>query len=198
MYALNRPPVRLRRRTVRVPIHHIQGQMSDSQPTLRLAQTPADYEAFGQVCRQYVDWCRGRYRDTPWIMEEVFGYQSLDDELKVLAQKYGPPNGRTLLAFVGDQVVAAGAYRRLSDTTCELKRLYVTDAARGLGLGRKLSDAIMAQAKQDGFSLMQLDTGDRLAEAIAMYESMGFSRIPPYQQYPERLMPHLVFMERPL
>jgi hypothetical protein len=45
---------------------------------------------------------------------------------------------------------------------------------------------------------MQLDTGNRLEEAISMYASMGFSHIPPYQEYPERLMPYLVFMEKPI
>jgi hypothetical protein len=45
---------------------------------------------------------------------------------------------------------------------------------------------------------MQLDTGDRLVEAISMYESMGFNQIEPYQDYPATLMPYLVFMEKPL
>jgi len=99
-----------------------QGPMSDSKCTIRLANTTTDYEAFGRVCRSYVDWCRERYRDMPWFVEEVFGYQSLDDELKVLAVKYGQPNGRTMVVTLGDQIVAGGAYRHLSDTVCELKR----------------------------------------------------------------------------
>jgi len=172
--------------------------MSDTSSTIRLAESSEDYEAFGRVCRQYVDWCRDRYGDMPWFVEEVFGYQSLDEELKVLAIKYGPPNGRTMVVSLGDQIVAGGAYRRRSDTVCELKRLYVIDSARGLGLGRKLSNALIALAQQDGYGLMQLDTGNRLEEAISMYASMGFSHIPPYQEYPEKLMPYLVFMEKPL
>ncbi|MDZ4321962.1 MAG: hypothetical protein U1A07_24550, partial [Phenylobacterium sp.] len=65
--------------------------MSDTLFPIRLADSGADYEGFGGVCRLYVDWCRERYRDMPWFVEEVFGYQSLDDELKVLALKYGQP-----------------------------------------------------------------------------------------------------------
>ena len=172
--------------------------MGDTDAAIRLAETPEDFEAFGQVCRQYVDWCRERYGDMPWFVEEVFGYQSLDEELKVLAVKYGPPDGRTMVVSLGDQIVAGGAYRRLSDTVCELKRLYVTDSARGLGLGRKLSSALIARSREDGYEVMRLDTGNRLEEAISMYASMGFSHIRPYQDYPERLMPYLVFMEKPL
>ncbi len=150
------------------------------------------------MCVAYVDWCRNRYADMPWFVEEVFGHQSLDDELKILASKYGHPAGRTLLAIMGDRVVAGGAYRRLSDDICELKRLYVTDEARGHGLGRRLSQGLIAAARADGYARMQLDTADRLTEAIAMYASMGFARIPPYQAYPEHLMPYLIFMERAL
>ena len=167
-------------------------------PTLAWAQTPDDFEAFGTICRAYVEWCRERYLDMPWFVEEVFGYQALEEELKGLTQKYGQPAGRTMLARGEDGVVAGGVYRRLTDTVCELKRLYITDGVRGSGLGRKLSDALMSAAVADGYSKMQLDTGNRLTEAISMYESMGFKHIKPYQEYPERLMPYLVFMEKPL
>ena len=170
----------------------------ETAPTLRFAASASDYEAFGQLCRAYVDWCRGRYADMPWFFEAVFGHQGLEEELQILPQKYGPPSGRTLLALRGGVVVAAGAWRRWSDTVCELKRLYVTDAARGLGLGRRLTDALAASARADGFATMQLDTADRFAEAIALYESMGFAHVPPYQAYPDRLTPHLVFMARDL
>lgn len=168
------------------------------KPRLIAATTADDFEAFGTVCRAYVEWCRERYDDMPWFVEEVFGYQSLEDELKVLKLKCDQPNGRTIIAVTTDGVVAGGAYRRLSGTVCELNRLYVTDKARGHGLGRKLSDALLSAAKSDEYIIMQSDTGNRLTEAISMYESMGFNHIALYQEYPERLMPYLVFMERAL
>lgn len=171
---------------------------SKDAPVIRFAETAADYDAFGEVCRAYVDWCRERYRDMPWFVEEVFGHQSFDEELKALAAKYGPPAGRTLIAVADGKVVAGGAHHAMSDGICELKRLYVTDAARGLGLGRKLSNALIASARADGFNLIRLDTAHLLTEAIAMYDSMGFSRIAPYRDYPAHLAPYLVFMERPL
>jgi GNAT superfamily N-acetyltransferase len=169
-----------------------------NEPTVFPATTPEDFEAFGSVCRAYVEWCRERYSDMPWFVEEVFGYQALEDELKGLAQKYGQPAGRTMLAVGKHGVVAGGAYRRLSDTECELKRLYVTNEARGFGLGRKLSYALIRAATSDGYITMQLDTGNRLTEAISMYQSMGFDHIAPYHEYPKRLMPYLVFMEKSL
>jgi GNAT superfamily N-acetyltransferase len=171
-------------------------QVHPNELTVVAAVTVEDFAAFAGVCRAYVEWCRERYQDMPWFVEEVFGYQALDEELNGLAEKYGPPVGRTMLAFGEGGVVAGGAYRRLSDTDCELKRLFVTDGARGYGLGRKLSDALIGAAIADGYATMKLDTGNRLTEAISMYESMGFVHIEPYHEYPEQLMPYLVFMER--
>lgn len=166
--------------------------------TIREAVTPEDYAAFGRLCRDYVGWARIRYQDVPWLVEEVFGYQSFDDELKVLHIKYGPPKGRTWLVESDGTIVAGGAYHRLSDGVCELKRLYVSDAARGGGVGRKLTQALIEAAQADGFTLMRLDTGNLLHEAIAMYRSMGFAECPPYLTYPDRFMPYLVFMEKGL
>lgn len=162
------------------------------------ARSPADFAGFGQVCRAYVDWCRARYREMPWFVEEVFGYQSLDEELKILADKYGPPNGRTMIARIDGEIVAGGAYKRLSADVCELKRLFVGEGARGLGLGRILLERLIASAKADGFAAVRLDTGNLMQEAIAMYKAAGFETIAPYLAYPERLMPYLIFMEKRL
>ena len=166
--------------------------------TVRVAESAEDYAAFGELCRAYVGWCRQRYEDVPWLVEEVFGYQSFEAELGELAAKYGPPKGKTLLAVRDGEVLAGGAYHRLADGICELKRLYVSDAARGHGVGRQLSEALMVDAKAEGFSLMRLDTGNLLTEAISMYHRMGFYDIPPYLDYPARFLPYLVFMERRL
>ena len=53
-------------------------------------------------------------------------------------------------------------------------------------------------ARDVGFRLMRLDTGNLLTEAIGMYKSIGFRVCAPYHQYPQALMPYLVFMEMPL
>ncbi len=165
---------------------------------IREAVSSADYEAYAALCRDYVDWCRARYAHDQWFVNEVFGYQSIDEELKDLSLKYGPSKGRTMLAEQDGVIVGGGAYRRTSDTICEMKRLYVAASATGQRLGRRLAVALIEKAKDDGFGLMQLDTGNLLKEAIAMYETLGFKKIAPYNIYPEKLMPYLVFMEKAL
>lgn len=165
---------------------------------IRQASSPADYAAFGALIREYVDWCRERYRDDPWLVEMAFGYQSLDRELEQLPTAYGPPNGRTLLAVDGEEVQGAVAYRRLTDEICEMKRMFVPNRFQGRGLGRRLCEALISTAQADGFSLMRLDTSRDMAEAIGLYRSAGFVPCAPYVDYPERLKPMILFMERPL
>lgn len=166
--------------------------------TISLAITQEDYRAFEGLIREYVEWLRIRYQDQVWFVEKVLGHQSLDAGLKTLAIKYGMPHGKTLLAAKDGQVVGCCAYQVLPDGTCEMKRLFVPDRFRGHGTGRQLCEAIISLAKQDGFTLMRLDSGNLLTEAIAMYQSFGFRFCPPYRDYPADLLQYLVFMELPL
>ncbi len=165
---------------------------------IRPAETPDDYRAFAGLCRDYIAWARQRYATLPWLMEEVFGHQSFEDEQRELPLKYGPPKGKTLLAELDGQVVAGGAWHRLEDGVCELKRIFVSEAARGHGLGRRLTEALMDDARAEGFTVARLDTGNLLHEAISLYHALGFTDRSPYLDYPERFLPHLTFMERPL
>ena len=162
------------------------------------ATTASDYGAFAGLIREYVEWSRARYPELAWFMDQAFSHQSLDSELEALSVCYGPPNGKTLLARRDGQICGCGAYRRLSDGICEMKRLYVPERFRGQGTGRRLCQAINASARDAGFRLMRLDTGNFLTEAIGMYQSIGFRVCAPYHQYPDHLMPYLVFMQMPL
>ncbi|OAT13840.1 acetyltransferase [Blastomyces gilchristii SLH14081] len=65
---------------------------------------------------------------------------------------------------------------------CELKRLYVTPAARGLGVGKALVNAMLAVARQIGYEEVRLDTLPDMREAIAMYRGMGFGVVEKYYE----------------
>jgi ribosomal protein S18 acetylase RimI-like enzyme len=171
---------------------------ADMTDVIFTATTATDYVAFSELVREYVEWCRGRYYNDAWFIDQVFNHQSLDRELQALTAIYGPPKGRTLLATRDGQICGGVAYHRLSDGICEMKRLFVPSRFQGQGTGRRLCEAAVASAKDDGFQLMRLDTANLMTEAIAMYQSIGFRHCAPYQDYPEKLMPFLVFMEMPL
>jgi ribosomal protein S18 acetylase RimI-like enzyme len=157
-----------------------------------------DYAAFAELVREYADWCRSRYREDSWFVDQALSHQSLDRELETLPAAYGAPKGKAFLARRGEEIVGCCAYRRLSDSICEMKRLFVPDRSRGHGTGRRLCETVITDARAQGFELMQLDTANLLTEAIALYESIGFRRCPPYNDYPEKLMAYMVFMELPL
>ena len=114
------------------------------------------------------------------------GYQDFAAELASLPGKYAPPRGALLLARGADATPLGCVALRALDVAgcCEMKRLYVSPEARGLGLGRALIAAISAEAVRLGYRDMRLDTLPSMTEAIALYEQTGFVPIAPYYDTP--------------
>ena len=125
-----------------------------------------------------------RLEDTRALLAEYwrsFGFnpcfQGFDRELATLPGAYAPPRG-TLLLVPGEGCVAV---RPLDAETAEMKRLYLRPQARGKGLGRALALGAVAHARELGFARIVLDTlPEQMAEAVALYRSMGFREGAPY------------------
>ena len=112
-------------------------------------------------------------------------FQNFDQELANLPGDYAPPSGRLLLAHVGGKVAGCIALRRQGEGICEMKRLYLRPNFRRKGFGGLMVEAILAEAKQIGYSSMRLDTlPGRMDKAISLYRSLGFKEIPPYYDNP--------------
>ena len=94
-----------------------------------------------------------------------------------------PGRGAFLVATVDGEVVGCGAVRRLNDADAEIKRMYVTPSSRGHGTGRALLAALEGEARSLGATRLVLETGERLLEAVALYERAGFTVIPPFNEY---------------
>jgi len=113
-------------------------------------------------------------------------YQDFEAEIAAMPGKYAPPAGALLLAR-GDDGAALGCVglRPLSGPgDCEMKRLYVAPAGRGLGVGRGLVAAIVTAARRAGYRRMLLDTLPSMQAAMALYEGAGFATIPAYYDTP--------------
>ena len=97
-------------------------------------------------------------------------FQNIDDELKNPAKKYIPSEGEILVAIIDNKVVGMVAYHRLTDTCCEMKRLYVKPECRGMKLGEKLIQNIISNSVKAGYKEMVLDTIKPLKSAIYLYK----------------------------
>ena len=112
-------------------------------------------------------------------------FQNFDKELAGLPGDYAPPGGRLFLANDGDEVLGCVALRKIAGGIGEMKRLYVRPAFRGRGLGRTLTEKLIAEAKQLGYTSLRLDTlPGKMDQAVALYRSLGFQEIKPYYQNP--------------
>ena len=92
-----------------------------------VATIDADYEAFGELVREYWNWLEARYADLPGFINSIAQHQTLEAELSALRETYGPPEGRVLLARRDGVPVGGIAYHDMGDGTCEMKRLFVPE-----------------------------------------------------------------------
>lgn len=95
-----------------------------------------------------------------------------------------PPVGWFLIARLDGEAVGCGALKRLDASTGEIKRVWVSPAARGMGVAARLMDRLEALAREIGCTRVLLDTNRTLTEAKAMYLKRGYSEIDRYNDNP--------------
>ncbi len=108
------------------------------------------------------------------------------DDTPVDPAEFTPPGGLFLVGYRDSEPVAMGGLRHHGDgdgLTVEIKRMYVVPEARGQGLSRVMLAALEDRARQLGAARIVLETGERQPEAISLYESSGYERIPGFGHY---------------
>lgn len=95
-----------------------------------------------------------------------------------------PPAGAFLLARLDGEPVACGAVKTMAPGIGYIKRMWVADSVRGLGLGRRMLAAIELEAGKLGLTTLRLETNRALAEAIRLYRSCGYVEVPPFNSEP--------------
>lgn len=112
-------------------------------------------------------------------------FQNFDREVADLPGKYAAPDGRLFLAFADETPAGCIALRKLETGVCEMKRLFVREEFRGLKIGARLVEKLIAEARTIGYKKMRLDTyPPKMMNAVALYASHGFREIPPYYYNP--------------
>jgi DNA-binding MarR family transcriptional regulator len=96
------------------------------------------------------------------------------------APEMSPPDGLFLVGRLRGEPIACGGLKLHGHDPAEIKRMWVSPDARGLGVARRMLGALEDQARARGAEVVRLETNRTLTEAIAMYRSSGFVEIEPY------------------
>jgi ribosomal protein S18 acetylase RimI-like enzyme len=78
------------------------------------------------------------------------------------------------------EIVGTAAVRRLDVGVAEIKRMWVRPACQGHGLGRRLMDRCLEEARGLGYRIVRLDSERKMEAALHLYRSSGFTEIPDY------------------
>ena len=142
--------------------------------TIEQATEGAEIETARELFREYETW-----------LGLDLCFQGFEEELAALPGKYAAPKGWLYLAKVNGDAAGCIAMRPLGDGICEMKRLYLRENARGLGIGRRLIEQVIADARDIGYTHMRLDTfPPKMAKAVELYTRYGFRPIAPYYDNP--------------
>lgn len=158
----------------------------------------ADADQLAQVAallRDYLLWMRRRYRKHGDLIDAYFDEHEWQSELGDLAGHYGAPFGAIVLALVDGIPAGCVIIRGLEGDACEMKRLFVRPAFRGLGLARAMVRKLARLARARGYARMRLETGVLQTEALALYRSLGFKRVMPYHACPQWFIENGRFLE---
>jgi GNAT superfamily N-acetyltransferase len=104
----------------------------------------------------------------------------LDFDEMIAAADLVAPRGAFFVLYDGARAIACGGVRRFDATAWEVKRMFVAPEARRRGHARRVLAKLEDEARTRGATRMVLDTDARDEEALALYESSGYTRVPKY------------------
>jgi GNAT superfamily N-acetyltransferase len=116
---------------------------------------------------EYMELIRERVGDHFVPTERIFA--TVDD--------FDAPGAAWLVVYEDGRAVACGGLRPVAPGVGEIKRMFVTAAARGRGHGRKLLAELERRAREHGYERVRLYTTEVLHEARALYDDAGYGRI---------------------
>lgn len=144
----------------------------------------ADIKAAKELIKEYIHWTN-----------EDLSFQNIGKELATFPDIYREPEGSFLVVKDRDAIVGCVGMKKIDNGICEMKRLYVKDAYKGMGIGKELVKSIIEEAKKKGYQKMRLDTLKRMEKARRLYGQYDFYEI---DQYVENPLKDAIFMEKDL
>jgi GNAT superfamily N-acetyltransferase len=152
----------------------------NQQITFRLFQE-GDAEAFRELNREWI----ARY----FKVEEQDLIQ-LDDPVGNILR----PGGQIVMAIADGERIGCCALVFVKTGVFEVAKMAVSERYRGKGIGRRLLEYTIAQARRLGAHTLELASNTKLANAVHLYESLGFRHLPPERVEPSPYARANVFM----
>lgn len=155
------------------------------------------------LTREYFDWMNVQIQQAMGCsIPELVGME-LDAYITAMMTticRSTPPESAFYLAKIDGQTVGLGGLRRLPDGSAEVVRLYTRPQNRGHGIGKRLVQTLINEARRFGYSTLKLDTGSFMTAAQAIYRAAGFKEIEPYDgaEPPEALHPIWLYLQKTL
>lgn len=157
--------------------------------TLEMVNYPEGYFQNDMIIRKIIAKDIEKVKSLFTEYQEYLGislcFQDFQKELDELPGKYAEPEGSIWIAEKSGVEIGCVALRKIEEGVCEMKRLYVKPEFHGLGIGRKLIEICLSEAKLKGYLKMKLDTLKRLETAVKSYQKFGFELTQPYNYNPE-------------
>ncbi len=168
---------------------------NNSHVEIRDPKLPNDIDSIRRLWIDYLTWGNDN-------MQRHYGVhphnpnEQVEQDIKTI-DKFLPPNGRLMLAFVDNNVCGVGCLKVINKEIGEVKRMYVDPSFRKVGAGRAILQSIIQAAKVKGYKKVRLDSPKFMEAAHSLYRSVGFKDIPVYAEVeiPEEFRQYLFFME---
>jgi putative acetyltransferase len=152
---------------------------------IRSLQLGEDATAFRTLNEEWI---------TRYFTLEKMDRETLGDPENIILRK----GGHIFMVYAGDKAVGCVALIPMGDGVYELSKMAVSPKLRGLGIGRHLLQHAIAQARLIGAKSLFLGSNAKLADAVHLYESIGFRHVPPESLHPMPYRRANVFMEMAL
>lgn len=131
-------------------------------------------------------------QDAQWCIEQYFTelgqrFETGFDPARsrpAHAHELVPPDGLLLVAYLREEPVGCGGLRFYENAIGEIKRMWVAPQVRGLGLGRRLLEALEHEAREARMTTLRLETNRALLEAINLYRDNGYQEVAAFDDEP--------------
>ncbi len=102
--------------------------------------------------------------------------KGIDADIKDIFASYILPGGAFKVLEDNGNIIGSYGVFYITETTCELRKMYLNPKYKGKGLGKKMMHDLFLTTASLGFTKIVLETNNRLKEAISLYKKYGFTK----------------------